>query len=56
MPSQREFLTDMAAILIETYWNVNDNEHLCFVKRVIILIETYWNVNADFAPALKLPV
>ena len=34
-------------ILIETYWNVNDNGTENFTAVQNILIETYWNVNID---------
>ena len=32
-------------VLIETYWNVNENEFLKKTKSFSVLIETYWNVN-----------
>ena len=34
-----------AQVLIETYWNVNQNSTLSVLKLSEVLIETYWNVN-----------
>ena len=32
-------------VLIETYWNVNEDIHYLIDNDLIVLIETYWNVN-----------
>ena len=33
-------------VLIETYWNVNENYQTYSKGHAQVLIETYWNVNA----------
>ena len=33
-------------VLIETYWNVNDDTITDYTSIGMVLIETYWNVNA----------
>ncbi len=35
----------VAAVLIETYWNVNIAQHQERQRTEAVLIETYWNVN-----------
>ena len=32
-------------VLIETYWNVNENDLVFLKNSFSVLIETYWNVN-----------
>ena len=33
------------AVLIETYWNVNEDDLVFLKNSFSVLIETYWNVN-----------
>ena len=35
-------------VLIETYWNVNQNRVLSIIYKFKVLIETYWNVNWNY--------
>ena len=32
-------------VLIDTWWNVNLEEHSCSLHAVWVLIDTWWNVN-----------
>ena len=34
-------------VLIETYWNVNENDLVFLKNSFSVLIETYWNVNSN---------
>ena len=34
-------------VLIETYWNVKENDLVFLKNSFSVLIETYWNVKAD---------
>ena len=38
-------MVQRSGVLIETYWNVNDDIHYLIDNDLIVLIETYWNVN-----------
>ena len=40
-------LRNSNAVLIETYWNVNDDALTSLDQRLLVLIETYWNVNCS---------
>ena len=44
-------------VLIETYWNVNENDLVFLKNSFSVLIETYWNVNSKPAAELvRLPM
>ena len=43
----------MISVLIETYWNVNENGLESHSKKEKVLIETYWNVNQAELDRLK---
>ena len=32
-------------VLIDTWWNVNENANLAFMEIFAVLIDTWWNVN-----------
>ena len=36
-------------VLIETYWNVNEDGRNMKSSELHVLIETYWNVNTEAA-------
>ena len=42
------------SVLIETYWNVNDNRRESSFRANLVLIETYWNVNSNMDTGLRL--
>ncbi len=44
--NQVSVLLNAIVVLIETYWNVNEEQGTEEKGAKIVLIETYWNVNS----------
>ena len=48
--TQRQILPNMAAaVLIDTWWNVNQSFGEEQLKEAFVLIDTWWNVNINFS-------
>ena len=45
------FTTDKD-VLIDTWWNVNEECNLLYNNRKSVLIDTWWNVNEDYLDTL----